>query len=259
VNSSEGYKQLQRYEDVLKSINKKEKHLRYITKWSEPKINEFINFSQHRWYEIGYILQENFSENSLVKDYLTFLKTHNMAQQKEITTETVIALKNFYQAYSTAMLHFENGIEAMKISFPLCTTDDYRKEHQQAYKQVVEGARIAHYIPHLFFNDQNHNSEILVSLNIGSVCYQVQVWLNINHQYADILMNKAKEQGDFDVVLKDENGLMINCNKTLYQFIEVEKSDLAIKEWFKLSLSKIKMLIESLPELDWEDKLLSND
>lgn len=256
VNSAEGENQLYRYSEVLSSLNKKEKHLRYITKWSEPKINTYLNFSQHRWYELGYLLQENFITNTLVQDYLEFLKTHNMAQQKEITTETVIALKNFYQAYSTAKLHFSNGREVLRKAFPKCTTKDFKDHHRKSYKLIIEGNRIAYYIPSLFQTQKNYHSEILIALHIGEVRYQVQLRISANHLYKDIIKTQAKLMNGFDVVQEDSNGLMINCHKTLYQFIEVEDADLEIKKWFELSLEKIKKLITALPELDWDEKVL---
>ena len=145
----------------------------------------------------------------------------------------------------------------MKNHFPNTLQKHYRNEHLQSYQKIVWGDRIAVSIPKLFVSHNNFHSEILISLHIREVRYQVQLWINKDHPYADVVMKKAIEQVDFDIVNKDENGVMINCNRLLYQFIEVDNSDLEIKNWFSESLIKIKKLIDSLPELDWEDKLMS--
>jgi hypothetical protein len=100
VDSTEGYEQINRYQKVLESFpDKLKREMRYITKHSDVKEKQLINFKQYRWYEVAAFLLSNFVENPQIQDYHQFLKQQHMAQETKFTTDAVIALKNFSAAY----------------------------------------------------------------------------------------------------------------------------------------------------------------
>lgn len=70
VNSSEGYKQLDRYKKVLQQFNKHQKvYLRYCTKYYDLKQISNINSLQIRWKDIYQFLL-NYTDNSTVADFI---------------------------------------------------------------------------------------------------------------------------------------------------------------------------------------------
>tara|TARA_R100000306_G_scaffold12141_1_gene14150 strand:+ start:33024 stop:34061 length:1038 start_codon:yes stop_codon:yes gene_type:complete len=254
VNSTEGVEQLDRYQKVLLPIaKKKEIVLRYITKWSDIKKNNYSNFKQYRWYEVADWLQQNFIDNVLVSDYYNFLKSQNMARKKEITTDGVIALKNFHEAYSTAKLHLESGHKIFQRSFP---NAKIHERHMHSYKRIFEGGRVYYRIDNLFKDFKQYHSEILLAFHGGDVKYQLQLWVSIDHPLGKEIFESAKEMDCFDVVNKNEWGFMINKNIKLYNFIEDDDTDGNLKKWFSNTFEMIRKLIDNNPNLNWNPKVL---
>ncbi|QAA80876.1 hypothetical protein EI546_03640 [Aequorivita sp. H23M31] len=254
VNSVEGFEQLERYKKVLESFKgEKETVLRYITKWSDVKINISPRFKQYRWYEIADWLQREFAENVLVTNYYNFLKSQNMARKKEITTDGVIALKNFYDAYSTAILHLESGQKIFQNYFPKTLTHGH---NFQSYKRIIEGHRVYYIISDLFKEHKNYHSEILLAFHIRDVTFQLQLWLSLTHPLGPKILERVSVLKDFDVANKNEHGFMINRNIKLYNFIDAEDVDGEIKKWFTSGFDVIRNFIDDNPDLNWDAKVL---
>lgn len=253
VNSSEGINQLNKYDGVLQSINKKNKKLRYITKWSDNKKGFTTSFNQYRWYDIADWLFSNFKDLPIVMDYYSFLKTNNMALKKEITTDCVIALKNFNQAYTTAKLHLDKAAEIFSTIFPKSNIESGK---MSSYKEIVEGNRITYHIFNLFEEDKKYHTEVLIQFHIASVSYRTQIWMNPKHIKTKQVEELAIKMDCFDKVRLHETGFVAYNSVKLYQFIDKEDTDGEIASWFRNSLNNIKKLIESSPELNWEDKLI---
>lgn len=253
VNSSEGEHQLKKYDGVLQTINKKNKELRYITKWSDYKKGFTTHFNQYRWYDIADWLFTNFKEKQIVKDYYTFLKTNNMALKKEITTDSVIALKNFNQAYATAKLHLDKASEVFSSIFPKSPIES---GGMNSYKEIVHGNRITYHIFNIFEESKNFHTEILIQFHIATVSYRTQIWMNPKHPKTTQVANIAKKMDCFDKVRLHEKGFVAYNSVKLYQFIDKKDTDGDISSWFRDSLNNIKKLVTSSPELNWNKKIL---
>lgn len=254
VDSTEGYEQINRYQKVLESFPKIiKKEMRYITKNSDLKKNQLNNFKQYRWFEVAQYLIDNFQENELVKDYYQFLKQQHMAQETKFTTDAVIALKNFHVAYKTARLHFSTGYHLMMKIFPKAKL---HKQNVKSYQKIVYGDRISIKTIDVFETNDQY-AEILIGLHFQEVKYQVQLWLASDHLLGDTILDRAKKANMFDVVEKNEHGYMVNFNSKIYNFIEVEESE--IKKWFQESLQKLKNFIIDNPDIKWNSKLLQEN
>lgn len=255
VNASEsGDNQLTKYDDVLQSLDIEGRELRYITKWSDPKKGFKTHFKQFKWYDIASFLIDEEPENPMVIDYYNFLKSHNMALKKEITTDTVIALKNFNQAFQTAKLHLDQALLLFQNSFPKATIKSWK---MGSYKSILEGERIDYHIKDLFKSENKYHTEVLIHFRGEDVSYQVQLWMNSKHKYTDTIQAKAKEMGCFDRVHNENGGLIIHNKVKLYQFIDKDNTDGDISKWFENSIQNIKNLIANTKDLDWQEELLS--
>lgn len=254
VHSSEsGADQLIKYDELLQSFDIKHKELRYITKWSDPKKGFDTNFKQYRWYDIASLLIKTAPDDRIVNDYHEFLKSHNMALKKEITTDTVIALKNFNQAFQTAKLHLDKAYELLQREFPKATIGS---QNMTSYKSILEGQRIAYHIHELFQSDKNYHTEILIHFKAEDVSYQVQLWMNSKHNNTGKIEECAKNMDCFDFIDNKEGGLIIHNKVKLYQFIDKDDADGEISKWFESALGNIKQLINSTNKLDWKPELL---
>lgn len=254
VNSVEGTEQLNRYQQVLESFApKKQTVLRYITKWSDLKAHNQSSFKQYRWYEVADWLQGSFADNLMVSNYYNFLKTQHMARKKEITTDGVIALKNFGEAYDIATLHLSSGYNIFQRYFPKSKVHGY---HSTAYRRIIDGHRVYYKIDNLFNDCIQYHSEILLALHIKDVTFRLQIYVKNDHPHYNELYERASAMKSFDVVNKDEIGLMINNNIKLYSFIDAEDVDKEIKDWFTKGFESIRKLIDDNPDLNWDDNVL---
>jgi hypothetical protein len=104
------------------------------------------------------------------------------------------------------------------------------------------------------FETNDQYAEILIGLHFYEVKYQVQLWLASDHLLGETILDRAVKANIFDVVEKNEHGYMINFNSKIYNFIEVEESE--IKKWFQESLQKLKNFIIDNPDIKWNSKLI---
>lgn len=101
LGSGEGWDQLKRYADHLKSSGAKTQVLGYVTQWEDVKNAEAIlpkgaaiSFVQLRWYQIAHMLRQHRSK-PYVPELLAFMKTHKIAMNNQFSPTDILALNHF--------------------------------------------------------------------------------------------------------------------------------------------------------------------
>lgn len=250
VNSKEGYRQIERYAKVLDLIEKPNKFLKYCTKRVDIKPYLYHNFQQFRWYEIANWLQKEYSEVGIVKDYLKFLKKHQMAKDTSITTDTVITMNKFLQTYEAMEFHVKNAETEFMKFFP---NVNLKRSNRSEIKMIESSDRMDRYVPKVLKN-RIQDCEILYCIHFESVKLQTQIWISLAHPQSRDLLGRAKKFG-FQI-WENEYGIGIFEDCKLYQFIESQNSDQEIKDWFAQSFEKFRNFIDSNIDLEWDDKVL---
>jgi len=248
VNSKEGYRQIERYAKVLDLLEKEKKHLKYCTKRVDTKPYKYHNFHQFRWYEIANWLEKDFPKVGIVKDYLKFLKKHQMAKNTSITTETVISMNKFLQTYEAIDFHVNNVEPDFKKYFPNSTL-----ESRKNITAIEISDRMEKGVKKVLQN-KDQDCELLYCIHFETVKLQTQIWISLAHPQALELLKRAKDFG-FQF-WKDENGIGVFEDCKLYQFIESQNSDQEIKDWFAKSFDKFRAFIDLNLDLDWDKKVL---
>ena len=249
VNSKEGWRQLERYSNVLDKINKKNKHLNYCTKNFDSKNIEKHNFKQYRWNEIATLFIKNHKEIPLVLDFNNYLKKHEMAQDSSITTNTIIALQNFMQTYTAMEYHIQNAIPSFKSHFSKA-----KLEKEDSLSKIRDFDRVGRLVKGII-DDKKYHSEILYCIHFETVKLQTQIWISSAHPEIEKLKKLVKN----NTILKhwiDDNGLGIFLDCKLYSFIDDKDADEKIKIWFNSSFEVIKNFISESVEVNWDFKTL---
>lgn len=248
VNSKEGHRQIERYAKVLDLSEKENKFLKYCTKRVDSKPYLYHNFKQFRWYEISNWLEHNFPNVGIVKDYLKFLKKHNMAKNTSITTDTVISMNKFFQTYEAMDFHVKNAVPNFMNHFPNASLSN-----RSNLKAIETSDRIERGLSKILTIKTN-DCELLYCVHFESVKLQTQIWISLAHPQALVLLERAKSSG-FQY-WQDENGIGIFKDCKLYQFIESQNSDQEIKNWFENSFSEFRHFIDLNLDLDWDKMVL---
>lgn len=248
VESSEGYKQLERYSKVLNEYySDKIQYLCYCTKYSDPKKFDRHNFKQFKWYEIANSLKKYRVKYPLINEYLNFLNKYNMEQDNTFRSENFIAMESMSKTLDIMEFHINNckkefcdlfGYENFNVNFN--------------WGQIRNNIRFAHYSGGILKSKDPKKSEILYSFQLEDLVLRTHIWLPKDHQF----YNEFKEI-KFDVnefkANESEWGYCIYRVEKLGKFLNSDTSDIDIKNWFLDSFDKFKnLMIQNTNEkLQW--------
>lgn len=248
VESSEGWQQLTRYANVLDIYYpNKTKFLFYCTKYSDEKNqNEEYsqyNFKQFKWYEIAKFLKK-FKQNELVNNYLQFLNYNGMEQDYTIKAENLLTMENMRKTIDVLEFHIDNCKDYFikKFSF-----NNLNKNSN--WDQLKIHNRFSYYIKNVLGFD----SEILYSIELDDLQLNCQIWISLgNPNYRDFIEIKLQET-NFEMD-KNEYGAIIYIKEELGKFLNNEKSDELIRNWFIKSFDEIESLMLKNNHLKWTYK-----
>jgi len=244
VNSNEGWRQLERYSNVLDGLNKKT-YLHYCTKNSDPKNIDNHHFKQYRWNEIASLLLKKHKDILLVDDFVHYLKKHDMAHDSGITTNTIIALQNFTQTYTAMEYHIQNAIPAFKANFSKVKLDK-----EDSLNKIREFDRVGRVVKGII-HDKKYYSEILYCIHFKNVKLQTQIWVSNSHPEIEKIKKILSTQDIFKY-WQDDNGLGIFLDCKLYAFIDDKNADEEIKKWFINSFEIFKKFITDNVAINWD-------
>lgn len=248
VESSEGWQQLTRYANVLDIYYpNKTKFLFYCTQYSDEKNQngEYsqYNFKQFKWYEIAKFLKK-FKQNELVNNYLQFLNYNGMEQDYTIKAENLLTMENMRKTIDVLEFHIDNCKDYFikKFSF-----NNLNKNSN--WDQLKIHNRFSYYIKNVLGFD----SEILYSIELDDLQLNCQIWISLgNPNYRDFIEIKLQDT-NFEMD-KNEYGAIIYVKEELGKFLNNEKSDELIRNWFIKSFDEIESLMLKNNHLKWAYK-----
>jgi hypothetical protein len=251
VNSAEGYRQLERYGLVLSRFSEKNlnTHLIYCTKYMDEKsiTNSKYKFKQVRWFEVATFFQK-FKEDSLVKYFLEFLKTNDMAHELTLKVEDFIVFSNMQKTINFvkecldgAKSDFENNFNGNGKSISDKVTLDQMLNHDRLvymYDKILPGEGW---------------SEIKYGFRLSQPSIFVDVYLdNKNGHYIDFRRTLEDMTMTIPFILTEHKlGGRFAIEFDISQLLDDEKAVSNIVAWFKDTFTKFKDAINKSPELNW--------
>ncbi|MFK7950959.1 MAG: PD-(D/E)XK nuclease family protein [Saprospiraceae bacterium] len=245
VESKEGYRQLERYCNVLDKIERdkgKQTFLFYCTKYHDSKTVLKHSFKQIKWYEISKFLKK-YKEIPIVNDFLGLLKSRNMAQELTLRTSDFIVFENIQETIKRIYGH----LNLVKPTF-----DEIFKNKIKDYsgKQIRYHNRMIYYTDgilnskkgwsNIMYGFRFDKPSIFVQIQASKECNQYQEFVNVANKYEDSFFIGTYSYGT-----------NIELSKDLSIFLNDEKSDNEIKEWFLTTFSKFQIFIAENPNLNW--------
>lgn len=249
VNSVEGNEQLERYSRVLDRHKQEgiKTHLIYCTKFFDEKSITNHNFKQVRWFEVATFFQK-FKEDSLVKYFLEFLKSNDMAHELTLKAEDFIVFANMQKTINFV----KECLDGAK--------SDFEKNFKDIGKSISEKITLDQMLKHdrlVYMYDKilpgEGWSEIKYGFRLSQPSIFVDVYLdNKNGHYIDFRRILADMTMTIPFTLTEHDlGGRFAIEFNISQLIDDEKAVLKIVAWFKDTFTKFKDAINKSPELNW--------
>ncbi|MDO1514348.1 hypothetical protein Q2T41_16965 [Maribacter confluentis] len=246
VESSEGFKQLERYVSALHLHHSgKNMYLKYCTKYADPKTVENVGvfFSQFRWYQIAKFLR-SFEGNPLVKSYLEFLNNYKMSQDNTLKSENLVAMENLSKTIEIAEFHIDNSKPQFIELFGYTSLNKNFN-----WDQIKAKNRICYYVDSALPSISGQWSEILYAIEFNNLKMIVQIYLDKNHESFNSI-NEITITGDF-VKTEFDSGIAIQLKEDLGKYLNNSNADKEIQAWFVDSFKQLYSFIENHRELNW--------
>jgi hypothetical protein len=254
VNSGEGNGQLARYARLLENLHKasgKEVHLRYCTKYYDPKIIENIEFRQIRWPDIYQYLSQH-QEKDRVKDYMDYLRRENMAGTEQFNFKDLITMTTI----NDTILKMDEILDLVKPKL----TELFGKPYQYDYerlKQICKHGRYAMWTSPVFGN--NGHSEVLLGFEFYHEIPErapivfIQCYCSKQNNKYPMFVTRVNKTSRFDFQLEEEHGFNVWFEKPLSDFLSHPKQKEEICQLFIDQLNRVDGFRNQSPELEWKD------
>ena len=244
VESREGYIQLDRYSKVLDGFKAgKKTYLRYCTKYYDDKSIVTHDFLQFRWADVYKFLKKH--ENiPLIKEYLEFLKTHNMSDELDFTLKDLVSLQEMNQVIKK----LDGYLDKIKPSFNKIF--GFYAKDSVLLKQVKEHSRYSHFLEVPFGVGY---SELAFGFKFTDTpCLTVWIWCSDKNTQKVEFKRALNKQDLKGIGSNKENWL--GMNKPISDFLSDANMEEAIVMWFVNAFSLIKKFAEDNPQLEWHVK-----
>ncbi|WP_170863202.1 PD-(D/E)XK nuclease family protein [Pseudozobellia thermophila] len=246
VESGEGKNQLLKYTIALNEhFAKKVKHLRYCTKYADPKSlsDEGIVYAQFRWYEVAKFLQA-FDNNPLVKSFLEFLKNNKMAQDNTIKSDNLIAMESMRKTIEIIEFHIENSKPEFVRKFGKVK---YNKNFN--WDQIRNHNRIVYSVEDVLKSKTGKLSEILYGIKFENLKMITRVLVAKEHEhfttFIDLDNSPEFKKIEYDI------GTVFQLEEDLGRFLNNQNADKEIQDWFTGSFEKLYDFISQNKRLPW--------
>ncbi len=252
VESGEGNEQLDKYGQILEECRKsyKETYLLYCTKYDDKKDYSKHHFNQYRWFEVANFLKK-FNTNNFIDNFITYLKTHDMAHDIVFDAKNFISLCDLQNISNKAY----DCLDKLKPVFKNTFNMDQNPSDGFDFKQVRKHNRLIHYYNDIFIPESKSWSEIKYGILLFKPELYVGIWVDKGHPvYENMIQYTSKLINDFKVGIIEE-GIYIELKKDMSIFLNDEEADSAITDWYILAFSSFKKMIQETSELNWKIKV----
>lgn len=243
VNSSEGWRQLERYSKVLDIFaTEKETKLIYCTKFYEKKDEISHDFNQIRWYEIATFLKP-YKENNTVSNFLNFLKKHRMSEELTFTINDFVTFDKMQSSISIV----KGYLDRVKPIFAERFGQRKNPKNGCSIEQILQQNRMVyHYEP--VFKSSGY-SEIKYGFSFEQTAFFVDIFVYHTHEKYQELTEIFKNYPKHFTTLS--NGILIGSSLNISSFLNDESADSKIKEWFTESFDFLEKFKAETPEIEW--------
>ncbi len=247
VNSKEGFRQLERYSKVLETIKNtgKQTYLFYCTKYFDEKKLIDHRFVQFRWFQVANFLK-SFDDNALVRDFLNFLKIHDMSQELAINTTTLLAMEKLSDLLETT----KGYLDRVKPIFIQKFKSGGRLSDGFSTSQLIDHKRLIYYVKDIL--GSGGWSEIKYGFQTSSTNIYVGIWVDKSNSEFK-LFKKFFDGNDRGFIVKNlSNGITIELSSSLTSYLNKENSDSEISNWYIQSFEKFDELICNMEYINWK-------
>jgi len=252
VNSPEGYRQLERYKEVLKSFEgQKNIYLRYCTKYYDLKMIEDINFHQIRWRDI-YLFLLKYKDDSLIREFLNYMRRMGMSGAGDFNFNDMLVMNSFYET----MLKMDECLDSVIPEFTKAFGAPYTFDKERL-KQIPDFNRYSLWKEDVFVDGNRHQSKIVLGfeftteetrsypiLFLGVVC-------NSKHNNYNQIRDAIEKDDNFDYIDVGDS-VWGWYERPLSDFLSMENQLLEIKKWFVKNINKLAEFKRRNPDLNWK-------
>ncbi|WP_345954016.1 PD-(D/E)XK nuclease family protein [Mucilaginibacter sp. PAMB04168] len=243
VESREGYVQLERYSRVLSHLAEADAdlntYLRYCTKYYDLKSATAHSFQQFRWADVYRFLVSHQTDSDLIRDYLGFLKKHDMSDEMNFTITDLMTLQGLPTVAKKMDRYLAKLRPLFHQFFPLAKIKDSNNLHQ-----LTNNSRFVFHADSIF-------GEGYAELGVGfdfDETVQLKVWIWVNDKNSSLkLFQQALRSTEFANNGKNWLGIY----KPLSDFVSAELMEEQIEAWFAASFAAVKRFSDEHPELVW--------
>lgn len=254
VNSKEGYRQLERYSNVLNLFKSADKrtYLFYCTKkFEEKKIIEH-QFAQFRWFQLAKFLEKHSSKSPVTEDFLKFIKLKNMSQDLTITSKNTFVIENLFETLDLINGHL-NRVKPLFIQ-------TFKKEANRindgfSMTQIANHKRLIYYFKEIIGNQSDGWSEIKYGFQLNNLTIYCGIWIDKkNSEYNNLKNHILNNSYEFEILDKP-NGFAIELSESLGKYLNDVDGDEKILDWYQNTFNTFLELIEDTKHLSWKINL----
>lgn len=262
VDSTEGYKQLEKYSLALKLLDNfqdENKHLIYCTKNYDPKshLEGKYQFRQKRWFEISHFLTQ-YKELPMVSDYITFLEHQDMVFNPSITGDILITQKHLVHTLKISKYYLNIISEVFKNNFPNSELKINPHPKEQLYKWNRRVNLTTNIIP------DSKYTEMLFGILYDTSEFICQIYVERKIDKYDQLKGLMEEKlGDHNEFFienhdKDTKGTSFAFKIAIGNF-KGDNEEKEILEWFERAFVELGKFIISTSQLNWKIDVVQID
>lgn len=235
-------------------------YLRYCTKYYAHKSIKGINFDQFRWEDVYSFFRQSYSENPLVKEFLTFLEAYDMNRVEEFKASDLVAMGELSETIRKMDLcldfvaaEFTELFDYPTLGIPKQTQERLQdlvkfKQYHMTKAPLLHGGggewgwsdiRIC-------FAYHEAKTHLVVWYWCGRTHSQYELFRQLFDKHQRLFTNEP----DFSV--QDQpNWFALTFRKNLTDFEKAAKPFQTIHNWFIERMRLLKQFTEKTPELDW--------
>jgi hypothetical protein len=254
LESQEGYMQLSRYTDHLRTFKEMdyETHLLYITKYHDPKVKQQIGgvvFDQIRWYQIYNWLELHKSD--FTNKFLEYLEEIGLSETRRFAPQDIYAIQHMDRLVNM-MDSCLGGAVDDKMNH---TFGKAKSRHTERFNQLRSNGR------YMLYNDLENYTAALVGFYLTEneypiVCIMLEVnpkngkRLEVVAAMKEYLEKNPEWEGED---LEDPSAWSnISCYKELLHFLPEEDHINSIQTYIMKKLEELAEIKTSNPQLGWK-------
>lgn len=242
VDSSEGYRQLERYSIALDTYYpEKTTFLFYCTKFHDSKTHIGNNFRQFRWFEIAKFLNK-YKKNNLIGDFLQFLKANDMANDLTLSAKDFITLNNLQNTIDITSSY----LERVKPFFETTFKSKNKISDGRSIKDILSHNRLIYVQKDIV--EGGGYSEIKYGFQLQNPNIYTSIWIAKSNPFFEQISLLSKNSKFEFKIFNNDLGIAIELKKDISSYLNNENADDDIVKWFKESFGKFATFINETKE-----------